>query len=197
MKNKILGYVFLGLVFAGVVGAAYWWQYGQYKHIPSKCREDITGENCGLFNEPKIDETADWKTYRNEKYGFGLKYPRTWSLDENVDPDGYFVSNDLVKIAILPRGEFDYGLPTGGIKENSVFAGKNVIIESWKLQGGVDQFGARSPEGLIHYHFMDEIPGWIKCGQDFINCNRIDIAFAEEKDRQEALEVLSTFKFKK
>ncbi|PIR79737.1 MAG: hypothetical protein COU25_03810 [Candidatus Levybacteria bacterium CG10_big_fil_rev_8_21_14_0_10_35_13] len=28
------------------------------------------------------DETANWKTYTNEKYGFTLKYPPEWSIDD-------------------------------------------------------------------------------------------------------------------
>lgn len=33
----------------------------------------------------ELDETADWKTYRNEKYGFELKYPPGW---ENLSSHG-------------------------------------------------------------------------------------------------------------
>jgi len=29
---------------------------------------------------PQIDETADWKTYRNEEFGFEVKYPFAWTF---------------------------------------------------------------------------------------------------------------------
>ena len=32
-----------------------------------------------------IDETAGWKTYRNEEYGFEIWYPRDWNIKETID----------------------------------------------------------------------------------------------------------------
>jgi len=45
------------------------------------------------------DETADWKTYRNEKQGFEIKFPSEWN---------YFVSEDKI--------ENDYGIFHAGFK---------------------------------------------------------------------------------
>lgn len=37
--------------------------------------------------EPTTDETADWKVYRNEKYGFEVRYPGEWGeLDFRISP---------------------------------------------------------------------------------------------------------------
>ncbi|MDO8590454.1 MAG: hypothetical protein Q7R65_00565 [bacterium] len=43
----------------------------------------------GTENQTVTDETKDWKTYKNDKYGFEFKYPigyKTNGVDEKLDP---------------------------------------------------------------------------------------------------------------
>lgn len=44
---------------------------------------------CCVANDPSaiptIDDTADWKTYRNDLYGYEFKYPSDWTLADGKD----------------------------------------------------------------------------------------------------------------
>jgi ASC-1-like (ASCH) protein len=56
-----------------VVGGILSWQYFEVKKEEVKAPEGVVK-----------DETADWKIYRNEGYGFEVKYPKEWEIDRDV-----------------------------------------------------------------------------------------------------------------
>lgn len=59
------------IILAIIVGVGVLW----YAKRPEKPYQPV---------EVKKSETADWKTYKNEKYGFEIKYPKDWTIKEEV-----------------------------------------------------------------------------------------------------------------
>lgn len=53
------------------------------------------------------DETAGWKTYTNNTYGFSIKYPIDWLIKCN-EPTNEWLSADICNIA-TPNTKFDHG----------------------------------------------------------------------------------------
>jgi len=54
------------------------------------------GDELNLCDSPSYylkiigpDETLNWKTYRSEKHGFEVKYPRSWTVRESSDYVGF------------------------------------------------------------------------------------------------------------
>ncbi|OGN26221.1 MAG: hypothetical protein A2925_04900 [Candidatus Yanofskybacteria bacterium RIFCSPLOWO2_01_FULL_44_22] len=69
-------YIGIGIILLLVLGVGVWW-YISLKTPPQETKKEIALQ----------DQTADWKTYRNETAGIQFKYPAEWQLDETfVDP---------------------------------------------------------------------------------------------------------------
>ena len=86
------------------------------------------------------DETTNWKTYKNDKYGFEFKYPASWSFSENT----IFSEKSGIKLTLSyrVRGPLDETVnyctanPIKDRCENTTVQGKGVAID-W--QSGVEK----------------------------------------------------------
>ncbi len=94
--SAIIVAVIAGLIVAGIVaGYQYIWLPRQQELSPQKlplAEEKVTSTPQTPTPIPK-DETADWKTYKNEEYGFEVKYPKDWEVVE--DSSILFFDNPL------------------------------------------------------------------------------------------------------
>jgi len=104
MPNKkwlsIGGLIIIILLGAGVIGAAVY----MIKR-PIQLIEETHVETPGEVSPaPEID-TSDWKTHRNEEYGFELKYPSSWYTYEDVKSGWKIISTIPKKAYFAKEGQ--------------------------------------------------------------------------------------------
>ena len=98
MKKYLIVLLVIVLILIGA-GVAYWKLVKSTSTNPEQvaCTEEAKicpdgsavgrqGPGCEFAECPiaqAVDETADWKTYRNAEWGFAIKYPQAFSLEES------------------------------------------------------------------------------------------------------------------
>ncbi len=79
-----------------------------------------------ITNSQQNAETSDWKTYKNDEYGFQFQYPDNWTVD--VPTIGIYWP-ELHVFVDRPSGNFDWTLESG---ENYPKGDMRFIIETEK-----------------------------------------------------------------
>lgn len=160
-----------------------------------------------LYSTKKIqsqNDTTDWKTYRNEEYGFEIKYPPDWYKEEiniphseddysfYLKPNEPSVNRDIFLIVQILRNRQAQNLYSG-IKRNP-----NTLI---KTIGNYNfyTYGPFSIDGMIewNYHTGDEnLIARFGLGIGTRNDPPpLPEAKEVEKEFQDFEQILSTFKF--
>ena len=87
-KTKLIKYplIVITLVILIVIGICVYFEYFHRVSI-TQSPEIKKQENVVK------DETADWQTYRNEEYGFEMKYPESWEV--RGDSNGVIIGSSL------------------------------------------------------------------------------------------------------
>jgi len=193
MNQKGISSIVIILIIVGVliIAGGVWYQQTQ-KEKPVTCIQDAklcpdgsyvsrTGPNCEFVACPESkNETADWQTYRNEKYGFEFKYPSYWTLRESL----IFDSNSSYRLSVryISKDQNSAPAPTYCMvnKENSrcqsvkVYGNYTANID-WQSGGeNVAYIDIYSPDG-----------------------GRVEIEVTDfiTTDKAIVLQILSTFKF--
>jgi len=149
MNQKGISSIVIILIIVGaliVAGAIWAWQ--NQKEKPVACNQDAklcpdgsyvsrTGPNCEFAACPETkNEIANWKTYRNETYGFELKYPSYLTLKkETIDRTGLIHGSRLehysFKFSPDPGNVFWGALSIYDINNDINFSIYSIMEYSW------------------------------------------------------------------
>jgi hypothetical protein len=98
------------IIFVGIVTiiAEGKWLIERQSRTPKPIKKDVVVDKNKVNNEITAknktkDETADWKTYRDEEYGFEVKYPKELPVEQGgplVEPNVFYFGGGPYETAI-------------------------------------------------------------------------------------------------
>jgi hypothetical protein len=180
MSKKSIAIAIIAIIIL-IVGAGVWkWQ--ENKKVEEVKKQEIAKQNEVKKEEEKQKtevDMNDWKIYRNEEFGFEVKYPREWNFrnDNKLGNDKYFFEKREYEVyfGIFPNGGFGHGIPEPKITYEK-FRGRDAKIFWFN----------KSYPGYIHIE-----KNWPKNWNDE---NGIEIVGLEE-DTEVLQKIYNSFKF--
>ncbi len=174
------------IVLAVIAGGVLAWQYW-----PEGVEEE----------EQPADETVDWQTYRNEEYGFEMKYPEDWTVEENGKGVAFWTPS--TEECISTGGwECDLGVPRVAIYNpaSELYGNDQLTFEEWfEERKSVGLFGDRENIKIGEYDGFDIVESGMIGYRTIFLFGNAKIARFSIDDKSDFMDefdqMLSTFKF--
>lgn len=122
-------WIILIILIAG--GLVYYFQYTKIPELNTKIN-DLQNQVNQLQEQAKqpADETADWKTYENTKYGYSVKYPSDWYLYNKGFYDAATKTYKDVALSVFISDS----------KIDDIPYGSDYPLSAFTITGGQDKF---------------------------------------------------------
>lgn len=189
-----------------------------YKPVSIPPQSSESEEPTPTEVETEID-ISNWKNYKNEGFGFGIKLPKEWKCDPEIensslkhDPSLKHFSMSCTKETSFETLRFQllvnlYGEP-GAIPPQNRYEGEEIIIEGIDLTPGIYNLGSSHrvfSDFCVDKNLQEISPVFPACEQDsgnfyfqfYLSCKGEE--WKGEKERNECSQlfnkILSTFRF--
>ena len=104
MRRGFAPIIIIALIAAFVIGIGATVGYFKLKPKPtvptSQVQPSPTPADLSSETQVKDDETANWKTYKNAQYGFEVKYPPQWGVEDRKTE--FIISDGSLNFYIIP-----------------------------------------------------------------------------------------------
>ncbi len=177
-QGFFISIIILILLAGGTAWGILWYQQQSQS---AQDQEDVV-----VFTPRPVDDTANWKTYTNTKYGFEFKYPENSTVELR---NGYLrIQNYIPKdFGGLSSGEYYLELhlpPAKTSCKNQVLNSRTEKFNSYIVYQGLGEMGG-DVGGIRYALCAEKIP------------NYLYVQVTENSDGILANQILSTFKFMK
>ena len=168
----------------GVYGDETELKYIECEEFNNKTAPKIINQILSSFKFIEKDETADWQTYRNEEYGFEMKYPEDYKVGPRknlieLEPNNY---NKYCLITIGQRPSFKNILFADWHQKNMA-GNQNLSIKEENKNQMVKTVEADGIQTITNYTYFTNEETTV-----YLSCNK-------NKDNSIYEQILSSFKF--
>lgn len=118
-KSEIITFIILIIL---IIGSSWYSVVNFQKEFGSTKLPNLEENQTQLELESEI---VNGETYRNEEYGFELRYPKDWVAEEEVYPEAYLLRRNFSK------GDYDISL---------------IVVEKFKDDPGFQEYTKGSPD---------------------------------------------------
>jgi hypothetical protein len=185
-------FLVLALVVALAVyaGVAYWqgvWPFSEEMIIEGSPKPTPTLAPGTITPTPTLDPTVNWETYRNNEYGFEVKYPRDWDTIDDITlmtefgQLSFFLARGLA-LDVWDMSVYTYDqlkeAPPGGVVDVSE---KSIIVDSY-------------PATEISYVSIGDAGSGSSPGKK-VSILKEGLVYRIKCNGEECIQIISTFRF--
>lgn len=159
----------------------------RYQQVIDYYQEELTKPIPSIkYKTSTTDQTANWKTYANDKYKFQIGYPNNWNLVSSDDDYPIIrIENKSSSLAFYPYSNPDAGkINVNIVKNETISVGQEAIVFNYYISTVTKQISAYS-----------NLRATTSIGKSFKTVNFYLNEENKENDLNTIKQILSTFRF--